>query len=105
LREATTPSLEALKAYSAGWKALTSTGSAAGIPFFKRALEIDPKFAMAFAALGRMYGDIGESVLSSENTSKAYELRGSHQRSREVLYLCFVRHAGYRKSGKGRTDL
>ncbi len=75
LREATTPSLEALKAYSAGWKALTSTGSAAGIPFFKRALEIDPKFAMAFAALGRMYGDIGESVLSSENTSKAYELR------------------------------
>jgi tetratricopeptide (TPR) repeat protein len=78
LREATTPSLDALKAYSAGWKVLTSTtstGSAAAIPFFKRAIEIDPKFAMAYAALGRMYGDIGESVLSAENATKAYELR------------------------------
>ena len=75
LREATTPSLEPLKAYSAGWKVLISTGSAAAIPFFKRAIEIDPKFATAYASLGRMYGDIGESVLSAENTRKAYELR------------------------------
>ena len=52
LAEATTPSLEALKAYSAGWKVLSSTGSAAAVPFFKRAIEIDPKFAMAYAWLG-----------------------------------------------------
>ncbi len=45
------------------------------MPFFKHAIEIDPKFAMAYAALGRMYGDIGESVLAAMNTSKAYELR------------------------------
>jgi DNA-binding winged helix-turn-helix (wHTH) protein len=75
LAEATTPSLEALKAYSAGWKASFATGSAAAIPFLKRAIEIDPNFASAYAALGRMYGDIGESVLSAMNTSKAYELR------------------------------
>jgi DNA-binding winged helix-turn-helix (wHTH) protein/Tfp pilus assembly protein PilF len=75
LAEATTPSLEALKAYSAGWKASFSTGSAAAIPFLKRAIEIDPNFASAYAALGRMYGDIGESVLSAMYTSKAYELR------------------------------
>jgi eukaryotic-like serine/threonine-protein kinase len=75
LAEATTPSLEALKAYSAGWKVLFSTGSVAAVPFFKHAIEIDPKFAMAYASLGRMYGDIGESVLSAENTSKAYQLR------------------------------
>jgi tetratricopeptide (TPR) repeat protein len=75
LAEATTPSLEALKAYSAGWKASFSTGSAAAIPFLKRAIEIDPNFASAYAALGRMYGDIGESVLSAMNTNKAYELR------------------------------
>ena len=75
LAQATTPSLEALKAYSAGWKASFSTGSAAAIPFLKRAIEIDPNFASAYAALGRMYGDIGESVLSAMNTSKAYELR------------------------------
>jgi eukaryotic-like serine/threonine-protein kinase len=76
LAEATTPSLEALKAYSMGWKVLSSTGSAAAVPFFHHAIEIDPKFAMAYAALGRMYGDIGESILSAENTSRAYQLRG-----------------------------
>jgi DNA-binding winged helix-turn-helix (wHTH) protein/tetratricopeptide (TPR) repeat protein len=75
LAEATTSSLEALKAYGAGWKVVSSTGSAAAMPFFKHASEIDPKFAMAYAALGRMYGDIGESALSAMNTSKAYELR------------------------------
>ena len=75
LAEATTPSLEALKAYSAGWQVTFSSGSAAAVPFFSRAIEIDPNFASAYAALGRMYGDIGESVLSAQNTSKAYELR------------------------------
>ena len=75
LAEATTPSLEALKAYSGGWQASFSSGSAAAVPFLKRAIEIDPNFASAYAALGRMYGDIGESALSAENTSRAYQLR------------------------------
>ena len=75
LAEATTPSLEALKAYSVGWQVSFSSGSAASTPFFQRALEIDPNFASAYAALGRMYGDIGESALASENISKAYQLR------------------------------
>jgi len=75
LAEATTPSLEALKAYSAGWQASFSSGAAAAVPFLKRAIEIDPNFASAYAALGRMYGDIGEIVLSAENTSEAYRLR------------------------------
>jgi tetratricopeptide (TPR) repeat protein len=75
LAEATTPSLEALKAYSAGWQVTFSSGSAAAVPFFSRAVEIDPNFASAYAALGRMYGDIGESALSAQNTSKAYQLR------------------------------
>src|ERR1022692_3154882 len=74
LAEATTPSLEALKAYSAGLKTGFS-GSITGVPFFKRAIEIDPQFAVAHAALGLMYGDMGESVLSVESTSKAYRLR------------------------------
>jgi len=75
LAEATTPSLEALKAYSAGWQVSFSSGSAASVPFFLRAIEIDPNFSSAYVTLGRMYGDIGESGLSAENTSKAYELR------------------------------
>jgi eukaryotic-like serine/threonine-protein kinase len=75
LAEATTPSLEALKAYSAGLKVLHSTGSVAALPLFKRATVIDPKFAMAYAFLGRVYGDIGESVLSAESAGKAWQLR------------------------------
>ncbi len=75
LEEATTPSLEALKAFSEGWKVEFSSGSAAALPLYKRAVEIDPKFAMAHAALGLMYSDLGESILCIESTSKAYELR------------------------------
>ena len=57
LWEATTPSLEALKAYSTGMKVHYSAGNAAAIPFFRRAVEIDPKFAMAYANLGLEYGE------------------------------------------------
>jgi|CZKS01.1.fsa_nt_gi tetratricopeptide (TPR) repeat protein len=75
LPEATTPSLDALKAYSAAWKVVATKGDAAAVPFFKRAIEIDPKFAMAHAALGRMYGGSEEPALSRESTSEAYQLR------------------------------
>jgi eukaryotic-like serine/threonine-protein kinase len=75
LAEATTPSLEALKAYSAAWKVAASSGDAASIPFFQRAIDLDPKFAMAHAALGRMYGGTEEPALSAESTTKAYQLR------------------------------
>jgi hypothetical protein len=53
---------------------------------FKRALEIDPNFAMAYASLGRMYGDTGESELSSENTSRAYHLR-NHASDQERFFI------------------
>jgi serine/threonine protein kinase/tetratricopeptide (TPR) repeat protein len=75
LAEATTPSLEALKAYSAGWKVFSSTGHDAALPFFKRAIELDPKFAMAHASLGRMYSGIEEPTLSAESITRAYQLR------------------------------
>jgi eukaryotic-like serine/threonine-protein kinase len=75
LEEATTSSLEALKAYSTGLIIVSSTGEEAAVPFFKKATEIDPQFAAAYAELGLMYGSIGESELSMENTRKAYVLR------------------------------
>ena len=75
LAEATTLSLEALKAYSTGMKADVSSGHAAAISFFRRAVEIDPKFAMAYANLGLSYSSVGESVLSAESTTRAWQLR------------------------------
>ena len=75
LAEATTPSLEALKAYTAATKLNFSSGAASAVPLLKRAIEIDPEFATAHALLGRIYGDNGESVLSAESTSSAYKLR------------------------------
>ncbi len=75
LQQATTPSLEALKAFSSGFKVATTSGPAAAIPFFKQAIELDPNFALAYALLGRVYGDDKEYSLSAESTRKAYELR------------------------------
>jgi tetratricopeptide (TPR) repeat protein len=75
LPEATTSSLEALKAYSTGLQVLYAKGDLDALPLFKRATEIEPRFAMAFAQLGLVYGAIGESDLSAKNTSRAYELR------------------------------
>jgi tetratricopeptide (TPR) repeat protein len=76
LEEATTPSLEALKAYSAAMMHLTSDHNlTAGVPLFQRAIEIDPKFAVAYASLGFTYGLLGQFELSAESTKKAYELR------------------------------
>ena len=75
LEKATTPSLEALQAYSTGLKVLLSSGDSAGMPWFQHAVAIDPKFAMAYAWMGRIYGDLGEAELSAESTSKAYSFR------------------------------
>ena len=77
LEEATTPSLEALQAYSLGWKAFDEQpGYVGSIPFFQRAIELDPNFASAYEGLGVTYANLGESQLASENLKKAYDLRG-----------------------------
>jgi eukaryotic-like serine/threonine-protein kinase len=89
LAEATTPSLEALKAYSTANKVALSFGGAAAIPFFRRAVEIDPKFAMAYAYLGLLYSGIGESVLSAESTTKAWQLR-DRVSDREKFFIDFT---------------
>ena len=76
LEQATTPSLEALQAYSLARKILLGKGdSAAAIPLFQRAIQLDPNFAMAYASLGVCYLNLGELSLAAENTRKSYELR------------------------------
>jgi serine/threonine protein kinase len=74
LEQATTPSLEALKAFSSGFK-IHTTGDAAAIPFYKHAIELDPNFALAYAWLGVSFNDIGELSKDIESTRKAYGLR------------------------------
>jgi len=73
--EATTPSLEALKAYSMGITTGRSKGDAEAIPFMKRAIELDPNFAMAYVGIAVEYSNLGRASLAAENAKRAYELR------------------------------
>jgi len=73
--DATTPSLEALKAYSLGQKTRAAKGDTAGLPFYKRAAELDPKFAMAYRAMARAYSNVSEIGRAAEYARKAYDLR------------------------------
>jgi eukaryotic-like serine/threonine-protein kinase len=70
--EATTSSLEALKAYSMG---VTAKAPAESLLFFKRAVEVDPNFALAYAAMANVYRAYHEDSLHIESMKKAYELR------------------------------
>ena len=74
LEDATTQSLEAFKAYSAGRKVHSVSGPAA-LPLFKRATEIDPTFAIAHAFLGTAYRELGEYDLAATSIKEAYRLR------------------------------
>ena len=72
LEESSTASLDALKAYSAATRAV---GSPTALSTFKRAVEIDPGFAIAHSQLGLAYSNHGETVLGEQSSRKAYELR------------------------------
>jgi predicted Zn-dependent protease len=76
LEQVTTPSLEALQAYSLGMKKDLEGEPAAGLLFFQRAIQLDPNFPLAYAGLGFDYASIGELTLAAENFKKAYDLRG-----------------------------
>jgi eukaryotic-like serine/threonine-protein kinase len=73
--EATTPSLEALKAYSMGITTGRTKGDAEAIPFMKRAIELDPNFAMAYVGLGVEYANLGQASLAAGYAKRAYDLR------------------------------
>jgi eukaryotic-like serine/threonine-protein kinase len=75
VEEATTQSLEALKAYSLGLKTRSTKGNTAALPLFKRAVELDPKFAMAYRSLAVVYGNLNEIGRAAEFGRKAYDLR------------------------------
>jgi eukaryotic-like serine/threonine-protein kinase len=75
LEEVTTPSLEALKAYSLGMKTFYAKGETAALPFYKRAAELDPNFAMAYVWMWRVAFDLYGLERGAEYERKAYDLR------------------------------
>ena len=89
LEQATTPSLEALKAYSVARNALFARGFAAAIPDLQRAIAIDPEFAMAHADLGFFNWNMGHTDVGAEHVRKAYELR-DRVSDRERLFILFL---------------
>jgi len=86
LAEATTEFPEALNSYSMGWALHQARGAPDAIPLLKHAVEIDPQFAMAHAALGRMYADIDESDLAAQSLKTAWELK-EHTSDRERFFI------------------
>lgn len=75
LANATTPSLDALKAYSVALKVFSEKGPAASIPYFQRVVDVDPNFAVAYRGLGLDYTALGETERASKYYSKAFEMR------------------------------
>jgi eukaryotic-like serine/threonine-protein kinase len=86
IEEATTPSLEALKAYSQGLRTRRTTGDFDSVPFFRRAIELDPNFALAYARLGTVYNNLGQADEGRKMTARAYELRDKVS-EQERLYI------------------
>ncbi len=84
--EATTPSLEALKAFSLGESQRAQASDESAIPFFKRAIELDPNFALAYARVGTIYNNLSEDELAVQYQTKAFELR-EHVSEREKFYI------------------
>lgn len=104
LAEATTPSLEALKAYSKGWQLLNSNQPGA-IPFFTQAVEIDPQFAMAQC---RARPDVRPHWrVCSCNGARSQGLRAARSRERKgkILHRRLLRGKSHRKPGEGRANL
>ncbi|MDE3136192.1 MAG: protein kinase [Acidobacteriota bacterium] len=86
LADVTTPSLEALQAYTLGWQADLNGDSTAAATSFQRAISLDPNFAAAYAVMGTSYFNLGEIGVAAENLKKAYDLR-NRVSERERFYI------------------
>jgi len=99
LAQATTSSLEALKAYSLGIKASSEKGAAASLPYDQQAVELDPNFAMGYLWLGYDYANLSEVGRASEYFTRAFQLRG-HASELEKLAIT----ASYYRNVTGELD-
>ena len=105
LDEATTPSLEALKAYSLGHKTQFAKGDTAALPFYKRAVELDPNFAMAYLAIAGVYSNLNEVGRAAENARKAYELRDKVSERERFSHRGILLPGRDRRAGEGSAGL
>src|ERR1041385_3567398 len=85
IEQATTPSLEALKAYSLALAKSDRDGDRVAIPFFKRAIELDPNFAMAYGQLAAVYQNLGEAQLARENAIQGFAHKDRTTESERLL--------------------
>ncbi len=99
LEQATTSSLEALKAYSLGDKAYREKGAAAALPYHQRAIEVDPRFAMGYLSVADDYFGLAELGRATDYYTKAFELR-EHASEREKLTIT----AGYYSTVTGEAE-
>jgi serine/threonine protein kinase/tetratricopeptide (TPR) repeat protein len=94
LDQATTSSLEALKSFTEGRRMSREKGEPAALPYYKRALELDPNFARAYASLGAAYNNLDQISLAIDNYKKAYELRDRvSERERFYIEANYFSHA------------
>jgi eukaryotic-like serine/threonine-protein kinase len=99
LDQATTSSLEALQAYSLGVKTDGQGSSSSALPYFQRAIELDPNFATGYAAVGNGYSNMGEMGRANDYLTKAFQLR-DHASEREKLSIT----ASYYKIVTGQLE-
>ena len=86
IEQVTTSSLEALKAFSVGSALLAKADYAGAVPFLKRAIELDPDFAVAYGRLAAVYSNLGPSDLEVKYAKEAFERR-DHVSEREKFYI------------------
>ena len=86
IEQATTSSLEAMKAYAMGDEKRAREGDLASLPLYKHAAELDPNFAMAYARMGAVNANLGDLRLAEENSQKAFDLR-ERTSEREKFYI------------------
>lgn len=105
IEEATTSSLEALKAYSMGRRAFFREGEVAAIPYYERAVELDPDFAMPYRALAVHYFYIGQATRGREYAKKAFELRERvSEREKYGITAAYYAYATGEQSGRHLHD-
>ena len=105
LLEATTSSLEALQAYSMGNKIFQGKGADAALVYGQRAIQLDPNFAMGYAAVAQLLLHLGRARARQRVLQQSLRVAGTRQRAGEAAYHRKVLRGRYRRAGQSRTGI